>query len=261
MSKASQVLMIEPSHELTFKGPFNDVVTCDMRLTNPTDRPVCFKVKTTAPKQYCVRPNSGLLAPGETWNVAVMLQPFDSIGNIELEHSKHKFMVQSLYAPSCDSSLDDIWKNAQSSELMDSKLRVVFENPPTMEFTRDRTPPRVSSESKSYIAGPVTDMDAEMRRVTEEKNKAEAAKANLERDNKSLKIRLAELEAIPQVTGIQISKSGFELLHVSFTAWKILRFQVYKFLHIYHYFEKKLFLNIWICLHNFSERGSRYALK
>lgn len=35
---------------LPFTGPFNDVVTCRMRLTNPSDRQVCFKVKYTFAK-------------------------------------------------------------------------------------------------------------------------------------------------------------------------------------------------------------------
>ena len=35
-----------------------------LRLENPTDERMLFKVKTTAPKEYCVRPNSGELVPG-----------------------------------------------------------------------------------------------------------------------------------------------------------------------------------------------------
>uniref|UniRef100_A0A0R3RFP8 Major sperm protein n=1 Tax=Elaeophora elaphi TaxID=1147741 RepID=A0A0R3RFP8_9BILA len=247
MSRTLQVLTIEPSNELVFKGrykirksrhlkmandfafpgPFNDVVTCQMRLTNPTER----QVKTTAPKQYCVRPNSGVLSPGEMCNVAVMLQPFDASSNVEMEHTKHKFMVQSVYAPPGDLSLDSIWKNAQPSELMDSKLRVVFEHPPAAEYGGDKTPPRVSSESKpaaggytavSFTALDFTEliqiyenMDAEVRRVIEEKNRVEAVKASLERDNNNLKARLAALEAIPQVTGNQTSEGGITVLQVS----------------------------------------------
>ncbi|MCP9260535.1 Vesicle-associated membrane protein-associated protein B [Dirofilaria immitis] len=250
MSRTVQVLTIEPSHELTFKGPFNDVVTCHMRLTNPTERQVCFKVKTTAPKQYCVRPNSGVLNPGEICDVSVMLQPFDASSNIEMEHTKHKFMVQSVYAPPGDLSLDNIWKNAQPSELMDSKLRVVFEHPPATEYRGDKTPPRVSSESKtsSIMGGYVAvllialifaksvhiygeNMDAEVHRVIEEKNRVEAAKANLERDNNNLKARLAALEAIPQVTGNQTSEGGVDCVCYPY-AWThfwqtILRWDVF----------------------------------
>ncbi|VDK88872.1 unnamed protein product [Onchocerca ochengi] len=126
MSRNTQVLTIEPSHELTFKGPFNDVVTCQMRLTNPTER----QVKTTAPKQYCVRPNSGVLSPGEMCNVAVMLQPFDASSNVEMEHTKHKFMVQSIYAPSGDLSL-----GKRLYILSDSKNSSYFPFVALIEFT------------------------------------------------------------------------------------------------------------------------------
>lgn len=34
-----------------------------MALTNPSNDLVLYKIKTTAPKKYCVRPNSGVLEP------------------------------------------------------------------------------------------------------------------------------------------------------------------------------------------------------
>jgi len=46
-----------------FSGPFSTVVTSELKLTNPSTKKVAFKVKTTAPKRYCVRPNSGLIEP------------------------------------------------------------------------------------------------------------------------------------------------------------------------------------------------------
>jgi len=36
-----------------------------MSLKNPSEKKVAFKIKTTAPKRYCVRPNCGELAPKE----------------------------------------------------------------------------------------------------------------------------------------------------------------------------------------------------
>ena len=55
---------------ITVSGPFKDVVTTILKLKNPSDEIVCFKVKTTAPKRYCVRPNCGQIKPDETVNVA-----------------------------------------------------------------------------------------------------------------------------------------------------------------------------------------------
>lgn len=51
-------------------GPFTDVVTTNLKLGNPTDKNVCFKVKTTAPRRYCVRPNSGIIDAGTSINVS-----------------------------------------------------------------------------------------------------------------------------------------------------------------------------------------------
>ncbi|XP_077886570.1 vesicle-associated membrane protein-associated protein A isoform X3 [Ictidomys tridecemlineatus] len=126
------------SQGILFQGPFTDVVTTNLKLRNPSDRKVCFKVKTTAPRRYCVRPNSGIIDPGSTVTVSVlgidprtlcmlvMLQPFDYDPN---EKSKHKFMVQTIFAPPNTSDMEAVWKEAKPDELMDSKLRCVFEMP------------------------------------------------------------------------------------------------------------------------------------
>ncbi|XP_062335737.1 vesicle-associated membrane protein-associated protein A-like isoform X1 [Osmerus eperlanus] len=126
MSKLEQILVLDPPYDLKFKGPFTDVVTTHLRLWNPSDRRVCFKVKTTAPRRYCVRPNSGMLEPGASIAVSVMLQPFDYDPN---EKSKHKFMVQTVFMTPSSSDTEAVWKNAKADDLMDSKLRCVFELP------------------------------------------------------------------------------------------------------------------------------------
>ena len=70
MAKLEQVLVIEPMNELTFTGPFHVAVSSFMSLKNPSDRKVCFKIKTTAPKRYCVKPNSGVIDPRQTVQIA-----------------------------------------------------------------------------------------------------------------------------------------------------------------------------------------------
>ncbi|XP_001512295.2 vesicle-associated membrane protein-associated protein A isoform X1 [Ornithorhynchus anatinus] len=126
MAKHEQILVLDPPTDLKFKGPFTDVVTTNLKLRNPSDKKVCFKVKTTAPRRYCVRPNSGIIEPGSSVTVSVMLQPFDYDPN---EKSKHKFMVQTIFAPPNTSDMEAVWKEAKPDELMDSKLRCVFEMP------------------------------------------------------------------------------------------------------------------------------------
>ena len=49
-------------------------VPCTLTLTNPTGERVAFKVKTTSPKKYCVRPSSGFVEPGGSKEVQVIMQ-------------------------------------------------------------------------------------------------------------------------------------------------------------------------------------------
>lgn len=131
MSKRDQVLVIEPPNELTFTGPFTQAVYSYMKLKNPSDKKVCFKIKTTAPKRYCVKPNSGVVDPNTEVSIAVSLQPFEFDPN---EKNKHKFMVQSMFAPEIgEINQDTLWKEADQNDLMDSKLRCVFALPPGQE--------------------------------------------------------------------------------------------------------------------------------
>ncbi|XP_045194637.2 vesicle-associated membrane protein/synaptobrevin-binding protein-like [Mercenaria mercenaria] len=128
MSNLDQVLQIEPSvpsAELVFRGPFNKVSTAYLKLTNPSDKQVCFRVRTTAPKRYSVRPNNGVIESKGTVTVAVMLQPFDYDPNVKF---LHKFMVQTMFAP--DGKIENqeqLWKDVPPEQLMDSKLKCVFD--------------------------------------------------------------------------------------------------------------------------------------
>ncbi|XP_030079963.1 vesicle-associated membrane protein-associated protein B isoform X2 [Drosophila hydei] len=132
MNKTAQFeapLSIEPEHELRFVGPFNRPVVTIMTLKNKSVRTLVFKIKTTAPKRYCVRPNIGKIPSYRTTQVEICLQPFMYD---QQEKNKHKFMVQSVLAPP-DADLTDLnklWKELEPEQLMDAKLKCVFEMPP-----------------------------------------------------------------------------------------------------------------------------------
>ncbi|XP_060925765.1 vesicle-associated membrane protein-associated protein B-like [Limanda limanda] len=175
MARPEQVLLLEPPHELKFRGPFSDVVTAILKLANPTDRNVCFKVKTTAPRRYCVRPNSGIIDAGTSINVSVMLQPFDYDPN---EKSKHKFMVQSLLAPPDMTDMEGVWKEAKPDELMDSKLRCAFELPLENEKA---TPHNLRDSSTRYEQSP------EVKKIVEECKTMQMEAQRLREENKQIR--------------------------------------------------------------------------
>jgi len=225
-AKANQVLQIDPPQEIIFKGPFTEVVTSQLKLSNPSDRQVSFKVKTTAPKQYCVRPNSGLIPPKGVVNVAVMLQPFDFTAE---EKSKHKFMIQSAFVPEGESSLDSIWKNSNPDELMDSKLKVLFEMPDMNNSntydknltTSKPTPQKVANSDNGENA---------LRRYTADNKALQAKVQQLEQENELLRSRVSRSESSSASmqqklgalndtsTAIHGIGTDFKLLHVIIAA-------------------------------------------
>lgn len=132
--KLQQILQLTPSNEIVFQGPFKKVVTSYLEIHNPSSKKVCFKVKTTAPRRYCVRPNSGVIDPNGKVKIAIMLQPMDQ-DSYEERH-RHKFMLQSISIEN-DSTYtpEEIWQRAQETprDIMDSKLKCVFHEPEETE--------------------------------------------------------------------------------------------------------------------------------
>ncbi|RCK57862.1 Vesicle-associated membrane protein-associated protein SCS2 [Candida viswanathii] len=61
---------------LEFTGSFTKQTTEYLTLSNPTNTPLAFKVKTTAPKLYCVRPNASIVKPGDSVQISIILQGF-----------------------------------------------------------------------------------------------------------------------------------------------------------------------------------------
>ena len=81
LSKLPIYLIASKFSRINFTGPFVAPVNQALRLTNRSDKRVGFKVKTTAPTRYCVRPNAGLLDPSESASVTSM-QIFPTINTL-----------------------------------------------------------------------------------------------------------------------------------------------------------------------------------
>merc|ERR1719450_1634486 len=134
-----------------------------MKLKNPSDKKVCFKIKTTAPKRYCVKPNSGVVDPKDEVQIAVSLQPFEFDPN---EKNKHKFMVQSMFAPDGEINQDTLWKEIDQNDLMDSKLRCVFAMPAGQEQNNTEEPKFENSRSQVTAATPVAPAKADTEQMS-----------------------------------------------------------------------------------------------
>lgn len=219
MAAQEQALLLDPSGELRFKGPFTDVVTADLTLSNPTDSRICFKVKTTAPKRYCVRPNSGILEPHHSIAVAVMLQPFSYDPT---ERNKHKFMVQSMYAPeNATENQESIWKDAPAESLMDTKLRCVFEMPEVGQSAPAAAaePAVRATEAAAHYTSAMSENTSDdstlaAKQETQSPKKSGASSEELKKLSQELKKAQSELYSL-KVENNQLKEDGLRLRKVA----------------------------------------------
>ncbi|KAL3508039.1 hypothetical protein ACH5RR_033421 [Cinchona calisaya] len=91
-----QLLDVQP-HELKFIFEVKKQSSCAVHLGNLSDQYVVFKVKTTSPKKYCVRPNIGVIKPKSTYDFTVTMQA-QKLAPSDMQ-CKDKFLVQSTVAP------------------------------------------------------------------------------------------------------------------------------------------------------------------
>ncbi|KAF2035428.1 VAMP-associated protein [Setomelanomma holmii] len=116
--------------ELGFKRPFQQEVSKILHLKNPHSDPVAFKVKTTAPKQYCVRPNSGRIEPGKDVEVQILLQAMKEDPPPDAK-CRDKFLVQSVLVTADKefTNVGSLWAHIEQtskSSIQEKKIRVLF---------------------------------------------------------------------------------------------------------------------------------------
>uniref|UniRef100_A0A2P2KLR2 Vesicle-associated membrane protein n=1 Tax=Rhizophora mucronata TaxID=61149 RepID=A0A2P2KLR2_RHIMU len=147
-----ELISIEPQ-ELKFPFELKKQISCSLQLSNKTDNYVAFKVKTTNPKKYCVRPNAGVVLPRSMCDVIVTMQaqkeaPADM-------QCKDKFLLQSVVASSEVSAKDispEMFNKEAGNQVEECKLRVVYVAPPMPP-----SPVREGSEEGSSPRAPVSD--------------------------------------------------------------------------------------------------------
>eukprot|EP00475_Leptophrys_vorax_P036099 TRINITY_DN6035_c0_g1_i1.p1 TRINITY_DN6035_c0_g1~~TRINITY_DN6035_c0_g1_i1.p1 ORF type:complete len:251 (-),score=35.66 TRINITY_DN6035_c0_g1_i1:200-952(-) len=124
-----EILSVQPS-ELKFPFELRKQVSTSLRLVNVTSEYVAFKVKTTSPKKYCVRPNTGLVPPQSSTEVVVTMQAQKEMPP-DLQ-CKDKFLVQSVLVPASASkdTSQDFFNKENGRQVHEVKLRVVYVAPP-----------------------------------------------------------------------------------------------------------------------------------
>ncbi|RHN59336.1 putative major sperm protein (MSP) [Medicago truncatula] len=165
-------------HELHFPLELKKNISCCLQLSNKSDNYLAFKVKTTIPEKYCVRPNIGVMLPMSTCDIIVTMQALEEAPP-DMQ-CKDKFLLQSIVARPGATTKDitsDMFYKDSGYEVKESKFRAVCVAPPPSP-----NPPLSVHASES--------LDQEKKQISELTEERDY----LKKGNKRLQQALAELQ-------------------------------------------------------------------
>ncbi|KAL7068546.1 MSP domain-containing protein [Cryptosporidium serpentis] len=156
VAEGAKLVRVHPEKVLEFPLVLYSSVTCPLMLENITSTTVAFKIKTTAPRGYLVRPSSGIISPSQTKEVQIILQPLQSV---EQASQSHRFLIQTTL---CDNNVEqlpkDFWQEVNKEQIFEHRLSVIFKqdtptdaNPGSIDLSKGSLHPGSQPASSSII--------------------------------------------------------------------------------------------------------------
>lgn len=89
------ILRLIPGEEVIFTSSTSDDLMARLQIINVSSQTAAFKIKTTSPEKYRVRPSIGLLLPGDTASIEIQVANAYSANAASLV--RDKFLVTAMY--------------------------------------------------------------------------------------------------------------------------------------------------------------------
>jgi len=152
-------LHIHPK-ELFFPPPYTSAITCSLRFHNPLEKWLLFKIRTTTPKRYLVRPNTGVMAPGQSLEIIITLYTKDMGDDGIPSEKKHKFQVQSvLFDSALVGDVKDLWAGVSEAQTLKQRIKCNFGDknaPPSFTPTLSSSMSSIEGDSAYYSSAAET---------------------------------------------------------------------------------------------------------
>jgi len=219
-------LTVSPQ-ELKFRFELRKTIPVLLSLTNSGSEKVAFKVKTTSPKKYCVRPSSGIIEPGSSKDVQVIMQAQREYPP-SLEDVKDKFLVQYTAAPGAREVGPDTFDSSSNKDIKQTKLRVVLVGPPKPPSPVPEGVEEEASPAKSAYqaddAPSASQRGDSGSRERERSLEAQLLKAQKDKADLKKRLDLSELQGQSRGRGSQVQAAA------GYSAWLVLVLVVLAFL-------------------------------
>lgn len=119
-----EMLRLVPNDTIVFKND-SDEISGQFTITNMDESAISFKIRTTAPEKFRVRPSSGILGSGSSQTVLIVVQPGIQLRTV----AKDRFLVMSIQIPKTDvtpKELSEIWQTSTGSKTDEYRLKCQF---------------------------------------------------------------------------------------------------------------------------------------
>jgi len=204
------LLQLEPDSTLYFcKTPSTTSPNRMLKLTNMHSGNVAFKVKTTAPKAYLVRPSSGTLRKGEHQEVQIILQPPQGTDG---QPNNHRFLVQAVVTPTADPVSRDQWVEFSKESIQELRLNVVLEEKEGEPTANKPTESYSNANTTATTAATVADQPGDLKVKYDE---LVQYMLMLEKEKKKLEADMASLQSQKGVPATE----GYTKVHVILVAF------------------------------------------
>lgn len=119
-----EMLKLVPNDIIVFKNE-NDELSGSFIITNMDESPISFKIRTTSPEKFRVRPSSGTLAAGDSQTVTIVVQTGFQLRTV----TKDRFLVMSVQIPKTtmtQQELAEVWQKSSGSKVDEYRLKCSF---------------------------------------------------------------------------------------------------------------------------------------
>ena len=133
-STGAGILVISPSHEVLFSpSAATGDLTAKLQIQNVSQKPVGYKIKTTSPEKYRVRPSTGSLGPGLSASVEIHCSGSGaSAASGAWTLVRDKFLITGIFLESPDISAQILQEALKSTKPeCQHRLRCQVSGPPS----------------------------------------------------------------------------------------------------------------------------------
>mmetsp|Transcript_28896 Transcript_28896/g.81375 ORF Transcript_28896/g.81375 Transcript_28896/m.81375 type:complete len:240 (-) Transcript_28896:119-838(-) len=220
--------------ELKFRFELRKQIPVTLTLTNNAEKPVGFKVKTTAPKKYIVRPSTGVIGGNGRIDIQVIMQA-QKEAPADIVNCKDKFLVQTVELEPTEDGAPElppaVFEKGFEGVKSETKLKVVLMAPPAppSPVPEGEEPPEGALSRAISPAGEQERLPSvldDLAAATKEANQLKAQVKSLtdQRDTLTEKLHMLELKsqgkplAMDGGAATAVSSTGITLIHLVLTA-------------------------------------------